>query len=106
MLCTLLAIGIAVYERRDWRTGIISFLAVVRRILPVFAAIEKRGALTVNERRITYVSWLLALGASISWGIYGLTIHQASGLAPERCTHPFGRLIVSRILTNVRPIDD
>jgi uncharacterized protein with PQ loop repeat len=105
VLCTLVALGIAVLSVATNDHSIISFLAVSGAFclyLPQLRHVVRSQSIS----GVSLTSWLLALGASISWGIYGLTIHQLAVSLPSVVLIPSATLIVARILTNVQPADD
>lgn len=105
VLCTLVALGIAIVSVATDEHSIISFLAVSGAFclyLPQLRHVVRAKSIS----GVSLASWLLALGASVSWGIYGLTIHQPAVSLPSVVLIPSAALIVARILTHVQPDDD
>jgi uncharacterized protein with PQ loop repeat len=105
LLCTLLALGIAIASIAVNEHSIISFLAVSGAFclyLPQLTNVVRSQSIS----GISLLSWLLALGASISWGIYGLTIHQPAVSLPSLVLIPSAAMIVLRILTHARPVHE
>jgi uncharacterized protein with PQ loop repeat len=103
--CSLVAFGIATLSIALNEHSIISFLAVSGAVclyLPQLRHVVRAKSIS----GLSLLSWLLALGASISWGIYGLTIHQPAVSLPSLVLVPSAALIVVRILTHVQPVDE
>ncbi|MGC2486055.1 MAG: PQ-loop domain-containing transporter [Acidimicrobiales bacterium] len=104
LLCTIVASGIAVVSIATNEHSIISFLAVSGAVclyLPQLRHVMRSASIS----GLSLLSWLLALGASICWGVYGLTIHQPAVSLPSVVLIPSAALIVLRILTHVQPVD-
>jgi uncharacterized protein with PQ loop repeat len=104
-VCTLLALAIAVTSIVTGEHSIISYLAVAGALclyLPQLRNVVRSQSID----GVSLLSWLLALSASVCWGIYGVTIHQPAVSLPSVVLIPSAAWIVVRILTHVRPIDD
>jgi uncharacterized protein with PQ loop repeat len=104
-LCSLLAVGIALMSVAVNEHSIIAILAVTGAFclfLPQLRNVVRSQSIS----GVSLLSWMLALGASICWGIYGLTIHQPAVSLPSLGLIPSAALIVSRILTHPQPVEE
>lgn len=103
--CSLLALSVAIVSITAREHSVISFLAVIGAIF-LYLPQLKNVVRSQSIDGVSLLSWMLALGASICWGIYGLTIHQPAVSFPSLVLIPSASLIVIRVLTHAQPIDE
>jgi uncharacterized protein with PQ loop repeat len=87
-------VGLSIVSRHEALVPALAVVGAMFLYFPQFVKVLREAEMSA----ISLSSWLLALVAAISWGVYGILIHSAPVFLPSVLLVPTALFIVVRIL--------